>query len=147
MGTDRHYQEHARRHSDPYIPRKGSLVDVILSSALLLSPDSVRSLAAEVAGWWEGGEDGMPPGVVLVSSTNLSKINSSSSICSSGSSTSTDGDGFDSSNEGSSSDYGIGSSSSSSSKGELEGELLASPSAATPYHVCIEESNNNKKWI
>jgi hypothetical protein len=76
----------------------------------------------------------------------MSKSSSSSSICSSDSGASTDGDGFDSSIEGSSSD--IGGSSSSSSKGELEGELLVSPSAATPYHVCIEESNDkNKQWI
>jgi hypothetical protein len=123
------------------------LVEFVLGSALLPSLGSVWSLAAAVAGWWEGGEEGMPRVVLASSSTSMSKSSSSSSICSSGSSASTDGDGFDSSNEGSSGDNGSGSSSSNSSKGELEGDLITSPSAATPHHMCIEESNSNKEWI
>lgn len=146
IGTDGHYHEHARRHPDPCIPCKGRLVDVPLSHAALPSLHSIRSSAAAVSTWWEGGKEGKPR---LVScDAGMFKSNSSSSMYSSGSSTSTDGDGFESSSEGNS-DSNENDSRRSSGKGELKGDL---PSAVTPHHSCVEEnsgindidSSNNK---
>ncbi len=139
IGTDGHYQDHARQHPDPYIPCKGRWLDVSLSAALLPSLDSIWSLAAAASLWWEGGEEGKSR--LVRSNAGMFKSSSSSSVCSIGSSTSTDGNGFESSNEGSS-NSNENDSRRSSSKGELKGDLLASPSAATPHHMCIEASNN-----
>lgn len=56
MGTDRHYEEYARRYYDPFIPRKGKL----LSQTFFPNRASICALASAVSEWWEGDEPGTP---------------------------------------------------------------------------------------